>query len=71
MDKRPIAEILARAYDREEAAQMGEPDPWKDIEPDILVPDAEFVQDRIGCAEAAIEALAAAGYRIVLAEGKD
>jgi hypothetical protein len=47
---------LARAYDTEEAAQMGEPSPWpKDGTPptaDLV----EWVEERLGCAQAGIEA---------------
>lgn len=52
-------DIIAGAYDREQAAQMGEPDPWKDG-----TDDPQW-QDSLGCADAAIEALHAAGYRIL------
>lgn len=53
------AEIIARAYDREQAAQMGEPDPWQDG-----TDDPQW-QDSLGCGEAAVEALTAAGSRIL------
>lgn len=53
------AEIIARAYDREQAAQMGEPDPWQDN-----TDDPQW-QDSLGCAEAAVDAIEAAGYRII------
>lgn len=48
-------EALARAYDREEAACMGEPSPW-----DSGADDAEWVAERISCASAAISAYLAA-----------
>ena len=44
-------EALARAYDREEAAQMGEPSPWQQ---DDL--DPAWVAERIACAEVGVEA---------------
>lgn len=53
-----IAEIIARAYDREQAAQMGEPDPW-------MYPDEEAEAESIACASAALAALDAAGFTVV------
>jgi len=44
---------LARAYDTEDAAQMGEESPWSD--PDALS-DAEWQSGRLACAEAALTA---------------
>lgn len=46
-------EALARAYDREDAAQMGEPDPWWDI---IEQDDTPWFDERIACARAGLEA---------------
>jgi hypothetical protein len=56
-------EIIARAYDREQASHMGEPDPWEDGT------DHPEWDGSLGCADAAIAALSSAGYRI-LAPGK-
>ncbi len=52
-------EIIAQAYDREQAAQMGEPDPWQD---GTEHPEWE---GSLGCADVAIAALAAEGFSIV------
>jgi len=52
-------EIIARAYDREQAAQMGEPDPWQDGT------DHPEWEGSLGCADVAIAALAAEGFSIV------
>lgn len=53
-DLEPL-EALARAYDREDASQRGEPDPWKDAED-----DAELVSERLSCAQVAEAAYLAA-----------
>lgn len=53
-DLEPL-EALARAYDREDASQRGEPDPWKDAED-----DAEWVSERLACAQVAEAAYLAA-----------
>jgi|GEM_PF-3041924 len=58
-------EIIARAYDREDSALRGEPDPWH---PDIGGDDAEWVSERLACALGAVSALTDAGYRILGAE---
>lgn len=47
---------LAQEYDREDAAMRGEPDPH-DVDFDT-VEDAEWLRDRIACAEVALRALA-------------
>jgi dihydrofolate reductase (trimethoprim resistance protein) len=52
-------EIIARAWDRERAAQMGEPDPWKD---EATGPEWD---ESLACADCAIEALTAGGFRIL------
>jgi len=54
-----VEEIIARAYDREEAAQMGEPSPWS-----IDDKDPDWVDGRLHCGRAAIAALDAAGFVI-------
>jgi hypothetical protein len=54
-----VREIIARAYDREQAAQMGEPDPWQDGT------DHPEWEGSLGCADVAITALAAEGFSIV------
>ncbi|MFC3568375.1 hypothetical protein [Paracoccus simplex] len=46
-------EALARAYDREDAAQRGEPDPWSIGTED----EPGWVADRIACARAGLAAL--------------
>lgn len=53
------AEIIARAYDREQAAQMGEPDPWGDGT------DHPEWYSSLACAQEAIAALQAAGFRLI------
>ncbi len=53
------AEIIARAYDREQAAQMGEPDPWGNGT------DHPEWGDSLACAQSAIDALQAAGIRLI------
>lgn len=52
------ADIIARAYDREQAAQMGEPDPWADGT------DHPEWSGSLACAHEAIAALNAAGIRM-------
>ena len=52
MDERTLL-AFARAYDREDAAQMGEPDPWIDGKD-----DPEWVSERLACASAALSAAA-------------
>jgi len=47
-----MVEIFARAHDREEAAQMGEPDPWS-IDND----DEEWKRDRLACVRVGLDAL--------------
>jgi len=47
-----MVEIFARAHDREEAAQMGEPDPWS-IDND----DEEWKRDRLACVRAGLGAV--------------
>jgi hypothetical protein len=47
-------EALARAYDREDASQRGEPDPWDDGKD-----DAAWVAERLACAQAGFAALSA------------
>jgi hypothetical protein len=59
------AEIIARAYDREQAAQMGEPDPWADGT------DHPEWSGSLACAHEAIAALNAAGYRILAPGERD
>ncbi len=54
-----IEEVIVRAWDAEESAQMGEPSPWS------IPPDAEWIADRLGCAKAVIAALEAAGFVII------
>lgn len=46
-------EKFARAYDREDASQRGEPDPWIDG-----ADDAEWVSERLACAHVALAAIA-------------
>lgn len=48
-------EAFARAYDREDASQRGEPDPWQDGKD-----DAVWVAERLACAKAALSSLEAA-----------
>lgn len=51
-------EAMARAYDCEDSAQRGEPDPWfvaSEADPD----DDEWRTDRLACAMAGLVALAA------------
>jgi hypothetical protein len=57
-----IEDIIAKAWDAEEATQMGEPSPWK-VGPFGLDPD--WASGRHACATAAIRALEAAGFAIV------
>jgi hypothetical protein len=45
-------EAFARAYDKEDASQRGEPDPWLDGKD-----DAEWVSERLACAAAALASL--------------
>lgn len=59
------AEIIARAYDREQAAQMGEPNPWADGT------DHPEWSGSLACAHEAIAALNAAGYRILAPGERD
>lgn len=53
LDDHSALERIARAYDREDAALIGEPDPW-------LVDDKnlDWEADRVSCARAALRALA-------------
>lgn len=51
-------EALSRAYDMEDSAQRGEPDPWfvaREADPD----EDEWRYERLACAKAGLEALAA------------
>lgn len=59
-----IEDIIARAWDREEAAQMGEPSPWESEKLCGEPLDKDWVAERIGCAGAVIDALETAGYVI-------
>jgi len=59
MTKDQIAEVIARAWAREEAAQMGEPDPWQFT--DETASDTLWRQERRACASAVYDALQAAG----------
>lgn len=52
---RNALKALARAYDREDASQRGEPDPW-----DSAVGDAEWEQERLACAQVGATAYLAA-----------
>ncbi|TPM53233.1 hypothetical protein FJ959_22130 [Mesorhizobium sp. B2-2-4] len=52
---KPALELLARAFDKEDASQRGEPDPWLDGGD-----DAEWVSERLACAQVAIRAYLAA-----------
>jgi len=47
-----MVEIFARAHDREEAAQIGEPDPWS-----IDNEDDEWKRDRLACVRVGLDAL--------------
>lgn len=47
---------LAQAYDREDAAQRGEPDPWNLDDPGDIGDSDTWVSERLGCARAAAEA---------------
>jgi len=48
-------EAMARAYDKEDAAQRGEPDPW-DIEFDDEFQFEEFRAERLACSQTALTA---------------
>lgn len=50
-----MCRAFAQGHDREEAAQMGEPDPWN--VPDVGA-DAEWEADRIACVRAGLGAVA-------------
>jgi hypothetical protein len=65
MSKHEPLEALARSYDREDASQRGEPDPWKDAED-----DAEWVSERLACAQVAEAAYLAAARSTVPEAGK-
>lgn len=58
-------EALARAFDKEDASQRGEPDPWKDAED-----DAEWVSERLACARVAAEAYLSASRSTAPEAGK-
>ena len=51
---------LAQAYDREDAAQRGEPDPWNLDDPGDIGDSDTWVSERLGCARAAAEAFLSA-----------
>jgi hypothetical protein len=52
-----LLEIAARAYDREDSAQRGEPDPWG-LSSDDADMDRQWREERMACALCALEALA-------------
>ena len=49
-------EVMARAFDKEEASQCGEPDPWAS---ELVSGDQEWREERMCCALCALEALGA------------
>lgn len=51
---------LAQAYDKEDAAQRGEPDPWNLDDPGDIGDSENWIAERIACAEAGITAYRAA-----------
>ncbi len=51
---------LAQAYDREDAAQRGEPDPWNLDDPGDIGDSDTWVSERLACARAAAEAFLSA-----------
>lgn len=48
---------LAQAYDREQSAQRGEPDPWMLDDPGDISDSDTWVSERLACAELAARAL--------------
>lgn len=66
MSDKAALEAIARAYDKEDATQRGEPDPWRHEGPDTW-----WFDERLHCAKAAIEALEKVGYRIVKSSNAD
>lgn len=58
MNKQRLIEVIAHAWVMEEAAQMGEPDPWPESLDDPR--DRQVVEGWLGCASAAYDALQAA-----------
>ena len=54
-----LSEAVARAWDAEEAHQMGEPSPWD------FGYDAEWEAGRVFLADTALDALDAAGFVVV------
>jgi len=63
MTRAELIEAMARAYDREDAAQMGEPSPWS-----IADRDPDWESGRLACAEAALSAIEQAGMVVVPVE---
>jgi len=57
-----IIETMARALDREEAAQMGEPSPWDVFKNEL---EHEWISERFACVRAALSAAEAAGWVMV------
>ncbi len=51
---------LAQAYDREDAAQRGEPDPWNLDDPGDIGDSDTWVSERLACAQVAAEAFLSA-----------
>lgn len=51
---------LAQAYDREDAAQRGEPDPWSLDDPGDIGDSDTWVSERLACAQVAAEAFLSA-----------
>lgn len=51
---------LAQAYDREDAAQRGEPDPWNLDDPGDIGDSDTWVSERLVCAQVAAEAFLSA-----------
>jgi hypothetical protein len=47
-----MVRVFAHAHDREEAAQMGEPDPWS-----LDNEDDEWKRDRLACVRVGLDAL--------------
>lgn len=54
-----VCRVFARGHDREEAAQMGEPDPWSTPEAQA---DPEWQRERIACVRAGCGAVARHRY---------
>lgn len=63
MTRDEIIELMVRAHDREQAAQMGEPDPW-------LSPDPIAEAESRACMAAALDAADAAGWVMIEPYGK-